>query len=236
MDDEEARTQGVPGPAQEPAAGQRDLPAADGPAARHRSWAELLGGGSRTGKIAWGAAAVVVAVIAVLSVTGGAGSQPRTLPLFKNFTLKALGHPGSQVSLAALAGRPVIVNFFASWCPPCKRETPLIARYYRATHGTVVIIGVDSNDETAPAEQFLRRSGVTYPVGFDPFPASTTVSHGVFLLPQTFFLNARHDIVKHVFGALSLTEIATDVALMEGRGAALAIPQAQHSGQSQDRG
>jgi cytochrome c biogenesis protein CcmG, thiol:disulfide interchange protein DsbE len=236
MDHEEARTRGAPGPALEPAAGQRNPPAADGPAARHRTWAERLGGGSRTGKIAWGAAAVVVTVIAVVSVAGGASSRPRALPPFRNFTLKALGHPGGQVSLAALAGRPVIVNFFASWCPPCKRETPLIAQYYRATHGTVVIIGVDSNDETGPAEQFLRRSGVTYPVGFDPFPASTTVSHGVLVLPQTFFLDARHRIVKHVFGAMNLKEIAADVALMEGRRDTLAIPAAPRAVQGQDRG
>ena len=216
MDDEEA---GTPG----------------GPAASPR-WADRLGGGSRAGKLGWAAAAVVVAVIAVVSLAGGASSAPRALPPFKNFTLKALGHPGDQVSLAALAGRPVIVNFFASWCPPCKRETPLIAQYYRSMHGTVVIIGVDSNDETGPAEQFVRRSGVTYPVGFDPFPASTTVSHGVLVLPQTFFLNAKHRIVKHVFGAMSRTEIAADVALMEGRRDALAVPPAQRPGQSQDRG
>jgi thiol-disulfide isomerase/thioredoxin len=235
MDDAEAGTPGRPAAAQEPAAGQCELPPAGGPAAGRR-WADRLGGGSRAGRIGWAAAAVVAAVIAIVSVTGGASSAPRALPPFKNFTLAALGHPGDQVSLAALAGRPVIVNFFASWCPPCKRETPLIARYYRSTHGTVVIIGVDSNDETGPAEQFVRRSGVTYPVGFDPFPAPTTVSHGVLELPQTFFLNARHRIVKHVFGAMSLTEIAADVALMEGRRDALAISQARRPGQRHDRG
>ena len=48
-------------------------------------------------------------------------------------------------------------------------------------------------------------SGVTYPIGFDPLPASTTTSYGVYGLPQTFFLNGKHRIVKHVFGALTLS-------------------------------
>ena len=56
------------------------------------------------------------------------------------------------------------------------------------------------------------------------------------VLPQTFFLNAKHRIVKHVFGAMSLKEIAADVALMEGRRDALAVPQARRPGPSQDRG
>ena len=55
-------------------------------------------------------------------------------------------------------------------------------------------------------------------------------------LPQTFFLNAKHQIVRHIFGAMSLKEIAAEVALMEGRRDALAVPQARRPGQSRDRG
>jgi len=234
---------GQPDPAPHPAAGPDGYPATgpgDRPAAggqRHRGWAARLGAGGRRGRMAWAAAAAVLAVIVVVSVTGGkAGARPQPPPAAKGFSLKMLGHPGSQISLAGYAGRPVIVNFFASWCPPCKRETPLIARFYRDARGTVAIIGVDANDEAGPAEQFLRQSGVTYPVGFDPFPASTTVSYGVYQLPQTFFLNARHRIVKHVFGPLTLKQLSADVAAMDGRPATPAGAQAQGQGRSQDRG
>jgi thiol-disulfide isomerase/thioredoxin len=179
-----------------------------------RRWIARLGGASRSGRIAWAAAAVVLAVIVAVSVAGGGTSRP-SLPAAKNFALKELGHPGQVVSLAAFAGRPLIVNFFASWCPPCKRETPLLASFYKDANGGVVVIGVDANDEAGPAEQFLRKAGVTYPIGFDPLPASTTTSYGVYGLPQTFFLNSKHRIVKHVFGALTLNELHSGVTLMD---------------------
>jgi thiol-disulfide isomerase/thioredoxin len=179
-------------------------------------WAARLGATSWPGRIAWAAAAVVLAVIAVVSVTGGGTPRPAP-PAAKNFTLAELGHRGQVVSLAGFAGRPLIVNFFASWCPPCKRETPLLAKFYRDAKGSVMVIGVDANDEAGPAEQFLRRAGVSYPIGFDPLPASVTTSYGVYGLPQTFFVNSKHRIVKHVFGALTLNQLHTGVALMGGQ-------------------
>ncbi len=155
-------------------------------------------------------------MIAVVSVTGGGSPRPAP-PAAKNFALADLGHPGHVVSLAQFAGRPLIVNFFASWCPPCKRETPLLAKFYSGAKGSVVVIGVDANDEAGPAEQFLRRAGVTYPIAFDPLPASVTTSYGVYGLPQTFFLNGKHRIVKHVFGALTLSQLHSGVALMDSK-------------------
>jgi len=172
-------------------------------------------GMSRSARIGCIAAALAIAAITVVSLTGnGTGARPRTLPAARNFSLPALGHPGQRVSLAAFAGRPVIVNFFASWCAPCKRETPTLARFYRQAGGRITVIGVDSNDQPGPAMHFVRSSGVRYPVGADPLPASTTTSYGVIALPQTFFLDARHRIVKRVFGALTAKDLSEGVALI----------------------
>lgn len=175
---------------------------------RRRRWRWLL----------TGAAAVVAAigVVIALVAAGQPGKGQAAVPAH-NFSLPALGHAGQRVSLAAYAGKPVVVNFFASWCTPCQRETPLLARFYRAHHGTVIVLGVDANDQAGPALKFLAKEGVSYPVGFDAYPASTAASYGIIALPQTFFLNARHQIVKHVSGDVTPAELAAWAATVTGR-------------------
>ena len=158
-----------------------------------------------------------LAVIGVLTVTvadsGSGHASPRKAPVAaKPFALAALGDASHQVALAAYAGRPVIVNFFASWCVPCQHETPLLARFYAAHHGQVQVIGIDSNDTTATALKFVRAQHVGYPVAADPFPAQTATSYGVLALPQTFFLNGRHQIVRHIAGEVTARELAAWVA------------------------
>jgi cytochrome c biogenesis protein CcmG, thiol:disulfide interchange protein DsbE len=184
-----------------------------------RAVAGRLRGMSRQSKtVLAGAAAALLAIAVITAVTAGSKSAPpRVQPVAKAFTLSLLGHAGQHVSLAGYAGRPLIINFFASWCAPCKRETPLLARFYAGHHGRDLIIGIDANDETGPAEKFVQTAGVTYPVGFDPFPSPVTTSYGVYGLPQTFFLNARHRIVKHVIGAVTVTDLNQGVALMDAR-------------------
>jgi cytochrome c biogenesis protein CcmG, thiol:disulfide interchange protein DsbE len=157
-----------------------------------------------------------LAVIGVLTVAvadagtghGGHHQAPKGPVAAQPFTLAELGGTGRPVSLAGYAGRPVIVNFFASWCTPCQHETPLLASFYAAHHGQVEVIGIDSNDTTAAALKFVRAEHVGYPVGVDPFPAKTATSYGVLALPQTFFLNARHQIVRHIVGQVTARELA----------------------------
>jgi cytochrome c biogenesis protein CcmG/thiol:disulfide interchange protein DsbE len=187
------------------------------PAPSRRGWAERFGATSRTAKISLVIAAVAIVAAIVASAFPGGHSPAHSAgppPLAKPFSLATVGHPGQHVSLAAYAGRPVIVNFFASWCEPCQQETPLLARFYRQSGGRVTVLGVDSNDATANAERFMRKAGVQYPVGADPYPASTTTSYGVYGLPQTFFLNASHHVVSHIAGALTMKDLTSGVAKM----------------------
>jgi len=160
--------------------------------------------------------ALLVAAAFIVTLAAGPGKQSAPPPrLAKSFSLAELGHAGATVSLAAYAGRPVIVNFFASWCAPCQRETPMLAKFYASQHGRVIVLGIDANDETAAALRFIAKARVSYPVGADPFPAPVTTSYGVYALPQTFFLNAQHRIVSKVVGPLTERDISRGVALMD---------------------
>jgi cytochrome c biogenesis protein CcmG, thiol:disulfide interchange protein DsbE len=158
-----------------------------------------------------GLALIGVLTVAVADAGTGHGRHaqvPKGPVAAQPFTLAELGGTGHPVSLAGYAGRPVIVNFFASWCTPCQHETPLLASFYAAHHGQVVVIGIDSNDTTAAALKFVQAEHVGYSVGADPFPAQTATSYGVLALPQTFFLNARHQIVRHIVGQVTARELA----------------------------
>jgi cytochrome c biogenesis protein CcmG, thiol:disulfide interchange protein DsbE len=174
---------------------------------------------NRQSKIVLAGAAAALLVIAAITVVtvGSKSTPPRAQPVAKAFTIGLLGRAGQHVSLAEYAGRPLIINFFASWCIPCKRETPMLAKFYAGHHGRDLIIGVDANDQAAPAQKFVHAAGVTYPVGVDPYPSPVTTSYGVYALPQTFFLNAKHRIVKHVIGAVTVADLNQGVALMDAR-------------------
>jgi thiol-disulfide isomerase/thioredoxin len=153
--------------------------------------------------------AAVVAVSLATSMT----TAPPGYPAAAGFTLPALGQAGKQVSLSQYQGKPVIVNFWASWCPPCQQETPLLASWYKQQHGHVVLLGLDENDTTAAALKFAQAKGVSYPIGFDP-KVTVALAYNVDGLPQTFFLNAQHRVVDHVLGAVTKAELAKGLRLM----------------------
>jgi len=164
-------------------------------------------------KVITGSIAVfIAAVIAVTVATSGAAAPP-TYKAAPGFALAALGKPGQQVSLSQYQGKPVIINFWASWCAPCQQETPLLASWYKQQHGHVVLLGLDENDTAADALKFATAKGVGYPIGFDP-NVTVAPSYDVDGLPQTFFLNAEHRIVDHVLGAVTKAELAKGLRLM----------------------
>jgi len=166
--------------------------------------------------------AIAVSVVLVGAIIAIDATSHRTAPSAAPkpapaFTLPSLRDPGQQVSLSAYRGQPVIVNFFASWCSPCKKETPLLAGFYRSSRGKVVIIGVDADDSAPAARSFLTAYGVGYPVGFETTPAVAN-AYGVsgIGIPETFFLDARHRIVKRILGDVTMKKLTAGVTLMDG--------------------
>lgn len=149
--------------------------------------------------------------IGLAGSNSGAGGTAKPAAA-STFSLPALGHSGQQVALSGYRGQPLIVNFFASWCEPCQKETPLLAKFYRSEQGKVALVGLDENDVVGNATRFTQAQGVSYPVGWDPAGTAAT-SYGVNALPQTFFLNAKHQVVDRVFGAVTLADLHKGIAL-----------------------
>ena len=109
---------------------------------------------------------------------------------------------GKQVSLADYAGKPVVINVWASWCPPCHAEAPDLARFARA-HPEVQLLGIDILDTKEGAREFYAEYDLPYPSVFDP-TAKIALSFGLQGQPITYFLNERHEIVGRIIGASDL--------------------------------
>ena len=103
------------------------------------------------------------------------------------FTLDRLDRPG-KLSLAAYRGRPVVLNFWASWCVPCKEEAPLLEAVWRNHRDEgLVVVGVDINDLRSDARRFARQNRMSYPLGFDGI-GETSTDYGLTGVPETFFI------------------------------------------------
>jgi cytochrome c biogenesis protein CcmG/thiol:disulfide interchange protein DsbE len=105
-----------------------------------------------------------------------------------------------------------VINFWASWCVPCKREAPAFAAAATRYAGRVVFLGVDIQDLNGPARRFLRRYRVNY-VSVRA-SESTTASYGLTGIPETYYLDARGHAVEHEIGEVTTTELADGITLL----------------------
>ena len=101
---------------------------------------------------------------------------------------------GGDLSLASLRGKPVVLNFFASSCAPCKADSGVLETAYRRfrSQGTV-FVGIDYEDATSDARRFVEAHGITYPVVRDP--GQTAAEYGIEGTPETFFINRNGRLV-----------------------------------------
>ena len=164
-------------------------------------------------KVVSGSVAVFAAAIITVGLATSSSAAPPPAPAAPGFTVGALGGPGN-VSLTQYRGKPVIVNFWASWCDVCESETPLLASWYKQEHAKIALLGLDENDASAKALAFAHAKGVTYTLGFDPL-MNVAGAYAIDALPQTYFLNAQHRIVEHVLGVMTNADLAEGVRLMD---------------------
>ena len=169
------------------------------PAAPSSPWAPRLAA------LAVGAAVVALLALFVwaLGRRGTVGQMPIAVRAAPDFELVLFGQPGSPSGRWRLSeqGRPVVVNFWASWCIPCEDEAPVLERVARRYRDRVAFVGVDVQDGEENARAFLDRFRITYPNGPDASGA-ISIDYGMSGVPESYFINRDGQIVRKWAGPL----------------------------------
>ena len=119
---------------------------------------------------------------------------------------------GTTISLGKdLRGKPVVINFWASWCPPCRIEAPLIEKTWRAyKNRDLIFLGVNIQDRKEDALSYIREFDITYPNGSDP-KGEITIDYGVSGLPVTFFISRKGEVVRRWVGAIETSVLISSI-------------------------
>lgn len=161
---------------------------------------------------------VVVPLLGILVLNIGRDPHAFNSPMIGRpapaFTLNAVGG-GAPVSLASLRGRPVVINFWATWCVPCYEEHAVLVSAAREAGDSVQFLGVIYEDDEDRVGEFLSRQGSAYPSLMDD-DGKTAMTYGVYGVPETFFVDAQGRIAAKYTGPLRDDALAENLAKARG--------------------
>ena len=165
---------------------------------------------------------VVILVVGMVQSGGGTGRPgvndtlgevAVTTDKYTDFLVTTLD--GRELRLSDLRGSIVMVDFWSSWCPPCRAEAPvLVEAYDRWSKLGVEFVGISIWDTESEVQDFLTRHGITYPNAIDD-QGDLAVEFGVKGIPEKFFVNPKGEIVRKVNGpntSQSLDEVLTEMS------------------------
>ena len=141
-----------------------------------------------------------------------------------------VGHPAPDFSLAMLLphsnktmlslshfkGKPLVLNFWASWCAPCKEEVPLLENTWKQVQAQgkdVVFLGIDFQDSNSDGLSFLQQYSITYPIVLDA-NGSVAFKYGVSSLPQTIFINRHGVVISRAASELSAQVFSSNLKMI----------------------
>ena len=158
-------------------------------------------------------AAIAVTAVGAWALVAGArlGQDPTLVqsPLLgkpaPSFELPLLD--GGTITSEELVGEPYIVNFWASWCVPCRDEAPILQAFHeRWADDGVQLLGVVYQDTESKAAEFRDEFGLTFPQALDP-GGRTAIDHGVFGIPETYVVDQRGIVMAKLIGAVGPTTL-----------------------------
>ena len=153
-------------------------------------------------------ASVDSSVVSLTGVVGGV--TPRIGELAPDFVLEATD--GTSVSLADLRGRPVFVNFWATWCPPCRAEMPDISQVAEENRDSgMIVLGVNLQEDREPVVRYAQTLGLTFPLLLDRCGAVAT-RYNVTGLPTSYFIDREGRIRDRNVGPLTPKGLRSKVA------------------------
>jgi len=127
-----------------------------------------------------------------------------------DFELKSIDD--SNHKLNDYKGRPLIINFFASWCPPCRAEMPEFQLIHEI--GNITVLGINLQENPESIEKFANELGITFPLLLDP-NANIKAKYNVITQPVTYFINSNGKIVDKKLGPLTLKEMETKITILK---------------------
>ncbi len=125
---------------------------------------------------------------------------PAAGALADDFELTALN--GKQIRLSDYQGKPVLINFWASWCTPCQEEEPLLEDAYRRYQPDLVILGVNYGESDDTVKAFVDQMGMTFPVLLDP-DIQVSALYGIYGFPTSVFVDREGNIREIFIGSLT---------------------------------
>lgn len=145
--------------------------------------------------------------------SGTQATKPEALKM-PDFTV--YDQEGTAVKLSDFLGKPIVLNFWASWCGPCRSEMPAFENAYQQLGADITFLMVNATggrETLSSAKTFLQNSSYTFPVFFDA-EMDAAMTYQVYSLPTTYFIDADGYLVNHAIGALSESRLQKYLSLL----------------------